>query len=108
MSVFNSEEYCSLNNSGYEGLFEHDRGTEQIIIKDNLINDATVASARAKSEFLKGGYVERWVTITGVHIAGLKQNDIVTFKGLNWIVKEISLGFKSPQLTQTIKGLRYE
>lgn len=108
MSVFTSEEYCSLNNTGYEGLFEHDRGTELIIVNDKLISDATVASARAKAEFLKGGYSEWWVDIRSVHIAGLKQNDIISFKGILWIVKEVSLDFKSPQLIQTIKGLRYE
>ncbi len=108
MSVFTSTEYCNLNNNGYEGLFTHDRGTEQIIIKDNLVNNVTVATARAKAEFLKGGYVERWVNITSVHIPELKQNDIILFKGLYWIIKEISLNFKSPQLNQTIKGLRYE
>ena len=52
MSTFTSEEYCSANNTGYEGLFQHDRGTEQIIIKDNLISDDIVALARAKAEFL--------------------------------------------------------
>lgn len=108
MSTFTSSEYCSLSNTGYEGLFEHDRGTEQIIIKDNLLSDAIVAEARAKAEFLKGGYAERWIDIRSIQILTLKQNDIISFKGLNWIVKEISLDFKPPQLIQTIKGLRYE
>ncbi len=108
MSVFTGVEYCQANNRGYEGLFEHDRGTEQIIINDNLVSDETVATARAKAELLKGGYVERWVNITSTHIANLKQNDIITFKGLNWIVKEISLSFNPPKLVQTIKGVRYE
>ena len=89
-------------------MFDHDRGTEQIIIKDNLINDATVAEARAKAEFLKGGYVERWVSISTVHTLGLKQNDLFSFKGFVWIVKEISLSFQAPKLMQTIKGVRYE
>ena len=108
MSVYTSSEYCTLNNTGYEGLFEHDRGTERVVIKDNLLNDVTVASARARAELLKGGYVERWVDIRSIHILGLKQNDIIIFKGLSWIVKEITLNFQAPQLIQTIKGLRYE
>ena len=108
MSTFVSEEYCNLNNNGYEGLFEHDRGSEQIIINDTLISDSTVAESRARAELIKGGYVERWIVITTVHTSGLKQNDIITVKGLNWIVKEITLNFTSPELKQTIKGVRYE
>ena len=109
MSVFKSNEYCSLSNSGYEGLFTHtSTGTEQIIIKDNLLSDAIVAEARAKAEFLKGGYTERWIDIRSIYISGLKQNDIIKFKGINWIIKEISFDFKAPELIQTIKGVRYE
>ena len=108
MATFKSTEYCSENNNGYEGLFTHDRGSEQIIIKDNLISDDTVGQARARAELLKGGYVERWVSITKIHTPNLKQNDIITYRGLNWIVKEITLSFTAPVLTQLIKGLRYE
>ena len=108
MATFTSENYCTVETATYEGLFEHDRGTEQIVIKDNLIGDATVGEARARAELLKGGYVERWVSITSIQITGLIQNDIISFKGLNWIVKEISLDFTSPKLVQNIKGVRYE
>jgi len=109
MSIFTSSQVCDDSNPlDYEGLFKHDRGTEQIVIKDSLISNATVGEARARAELLKGGYVERWVTIVGIYIPNLKQNDIVTFKGINWIVKEISISFKVPKLSQTIKGLRYE
>ena len=108
MSVFTSEDYCSTTNTGYEGLFTHDRGSEEIVIKDTMITDAIVGEARARAEFLKGGYAERWVSINSIHILNLKQNDIISFKGINWIIKEISLDFTSPRLIQQIKGLRYD
>jgi hypothetical protein len=108
MSVYNGEEYCTVDGLGYEALFSHDRGTETLTVKDNLISDATVAEARARAELLKGGYVERNISITTIQTPNLKQNDIIRFQGVNWIVKEISLQFKVPKLIQTIKGVRYE
>lgn len=108
MTTFTSTEYCSTENNDYEGLFQHDRGTEQLIVKDNLLTSETVAQARARAELLKGGYKERWITIRTIHTPNLKQNDIIEYDGLNWIVKEISLSFNPPRLEQTVKGLRYE
>jgi len=108
MAIYTSKDYCTSNSSGYEGLFEHDRGTEQIVIKDPLISDPTVAEARARAELLNGGYVERVVNVVSIHIPTLKQNDIFTFKGVEWIAKEITLTFKPPKLTQSTKGVRYE
>lgn len=108
MTTFTSTEYCSTDNNGYEGLFSHDKGSETLIVKDNLLSDETVAAARARAELLKGGYKERWITIKTIHTPNLKPNDIISYDGLNWIVREISLSFNPPKLEQTIKGLRYE
>ncbi len=107
MTNFTSEAYCD-KQTAYQGLFQHDRGDSTITINDTLITTEDVAYARARAELLAGGYAEKWVTISCVHIAGLKQNDIISFKGQNWLVKEISLLFSPPKLTMTIKGLRYE
>ena len=109
MAHFKSENYCSLiTDNGYEGLFQHDRGTSQIVIKDQLLTSVAVATERAKAELLKGGYVERWIRITSVYTGDIQQNDIVSFNGVMWLVKEISFSFKAPKLKQTIKGVRYE
>ena len=109
MAQYVSENSCSaVIDNGYEGLFQHDRGTSQIVVKDPLLTSEAVATERAKAELLKGGYVERWIRITSVHTAGLKQNDIISFNGVYWLVKEITLSFQAPKLVQTIKGLRYE
>jgi hypothetical protein len=108
MSIYKSENVCTIDDLGYEGLFSHDRGTETLIIKDEFINDATIAQERATSELIKNGFKTRVVNITSVHINNLKQNDIITFQGLNWIVKEIGLTFTPPKLIQKIKGVRYE
>ena len=109
MAEYTSENVCSLEvENGYEGLFEHDRGTSQIVVKDPLLTSEAVATERAKYELLTGGYVERWIRITSVYTGALKQNDIVEFDGVLWLVKEISLSFKAPKLVQTIKGVRYE
>jgi len=107
MTTFNSVNYCS-SSSVYQGLFAHERGTETITVKDNLITNQEVATARARSELLHGGYVERWITLKCIHIKGLKQNDIIFARGFNWIVKEISLSYSVPKLNITIKGVRYE
>ncbi len=107
MQVFKSKEYCSSVTTHQE-LFQHDRGIGGVVIKDDLITNSTIAEARAKAELLKGGYAERRVDITTHHVANLKQNDIISFKGANWIIKEISFSFKSPTLLMKIKGLRYE
>jgi len=108
MTIFKSINVCINNAIGYEALYRHDRGSEQVIIKDTMISSSDVAVARAKAEFIKGGYVEKRVTINSIHISSVKQNDIISFKGNNWIVKEISFDFKTPKLIQTIKGVRYE
>jgi len=108
MSIYKGTDFCTIDSIGYEGRFEHDRGSETLIIKDNLISTVAVGQERARVELLKGGYSERWVTIKTVHTPNLKQNDIITFKSLNWIVKEITLDFSAPTLIQTLKGLRYE
>ena len=108
MITFKSEQYCSLNLSPYQGLFEHDRGTATVVIKDSLVTEGVVGEARARAELLKGGYAEQWVSINCIHIPTLTQNQIITFKGFNWIVKEISLSFSAPKVSMTIKGLRYE
>ena len=108
MSVYNSENVCDNLSVGYEALFRHDRGTEVVVVNDSLINDEAVATARATAEFIKGGYVEKVVNITSIFIPTLKQNDIFTFKGVNWIAKEIALSFQAPKLIQVTKGVRYE
>ncbi len=108
MLKFEGKQTCITNLTRYEGLFTHDRGTETLVIKDPLITDPAIAADRAKSEFLKGGYSERWISITTLAVVGLKQNDIVSFAGEQWIVKEIALSFSPPVLLQTIKGVRYE
>jgi len=107
MTTFKSTNYCS-SSSVYQSLIAHDRGTETITIKNNLITSQEVATARARSELLHGGYTERWITLKCIHIKGLKQNDIIFARGFNWIVKEISLSYIAPKLEITIKGLRYE
>ena len=111
MTIFNSEESClasATNSVGYTGLIEHDRGTETLIIKDALISDVVVATARAKAEFIKGGYSKRVINILSTHIPTLKQNSVFTYKGVNWFVKYISVSFKAPKLLQTTIGVRYE
>lgn len=109
MTKFTSITYCTTQaKSAYQGLFKHERGVAKSVIKDSLITSQEVGYARARAELLKGGYAERWVSIQSVFIPGLKQNDIIEFKGLNWIVKEISLNYTPPELVMTIKGLRYE
>jgi hypothetical protein len=108
MSVYKSSEFCTVDTLGYEGLFQHDRGTETLVVKDNLINEATIAEERARVELLLGGYSERWVTIKSTHTLNLTQNKIITLNATNWIVKEITLDFNPPRLIQTIKAVRYE
>jgi hypothetical protein len=108
MTTFTSEQYCTISKTAYQGLFEHDSGIGSITVKDDLITTLEVGTARARAELLKGGYAERWVSFQAIHINGIKQNDIINFKGINWIVKEIGLSFKPPTLVMSIKGVRYE
>lgn len=107
MAVFTSEDYCT-NSNGYEGLYNHDKGTGQLIINNQLLNSDLVARSRARSELLKGGYVKRLITITTIFIPNLKQNDIISHNGVLWIIKEIGLSFTAPKLLMTLKGQRYE
>ena len=107
ITLFESEPYCT-RKTNYQGLFQHNRGTGSTIIKEDLITSHTVGLARARAELLRYGYAERWVTIKMVHIPSLRQNHIIEFKGLNWIVKEIEINFTAPKLTMTVKGVRYE
>ena len=103
-------EYCSnsLNSSQYEAIYTHDRGTIEVIINDNFITSEEVARLRAKAELVKGAYSIRTVSITTIYNPNLKQNDIISFKGVLWIVREIILSYDTPTLTMQIKGLRYD
>lgn len=110
MPNFKATSICSegLQNSGYTGIISHNRGDKELIVNDTLISDQVVANARAKAELIKGAYMEKWVAIQTTFIPNLRQNDIFSFKGVNYIVKELSLDYQPPKLIQNIKGLRYE
>jgi len=103
-------EYCSssINSSQYEAVYTHDRGVSEVIINDNFVTSEEVARLRAKAELVKGAYSTRSVSITTIYNPNLKQNDIISFKGVLWIVREILLSYNTPTLTMQIKGLRYE
>ena len=108
--TFRGEQFCDIDsvNNEYSGLFEHDMGTSLIVVNDSLITDENVGLLRATAELIKGSYAEKWITLETLHTPHLKQNDVFIFKGAKWIVKEISLSFRIPELSQTIKGVRYE
>ncbi len=110
MSSFKAESYCDVSNpnTNFEGLYSHDRGSKLVVIRDNLITDEIVAEERAKAELITGGYAERWLYLKTEYTPKLKQNDIIMFNGKKWIVKEITISYTPPKLTQSIKGLRYE
>ena len=109
MAEFKSVNVCdTVTNNAYEALYKHDRGTIEVVIKEPLVTSEPVAEARAISELLKGGYAERWIRITSAPTGNIIQNDIISFKGVLWLVKEISFSFQAPKLLQTIKGVRYE
>jgi len=101
-------DYCTNSSSKYTGAFTHAVRGEDLYINDDLITDETVARERAKAELITGGYVTREISITTDFIPNLKQNDIISFKGVKWIVKEIMINYKSPELTQNIRGVRYD
>lgn len=109
MPSFSASPSCSdtIDNPTYSGIFEHDRGTKELVINDNLISSVDVAVARAKSELVKGAYVSKWASLTTTLTPNLKQNDIISFKGFNWIVKEITITFNNPKLLQKLKVVRY-
>ena len=100
--------YCTDGLFKYTGSFTHDRVGEDLYISDNLITDENVAKKRAVAELIKGSYVTREVSITTDYLPTLKQNDIIMFKGEKWIVREITISYKSPEITQVIKGIRYD
>jgi len=107
--TFRSSLYCSNNKDKiYSARFYHDKGSKRISISDNLITTQEVAQERARAELLKHGYEEKNITIKSIYIKGLKLNDIISFRGKNYIVKEILLDYNPPILLQTIKGVRYE
>lgn len=108
MATYNSSEFCTQANLGYEGRYTHDRGSEVVVVKEPLLNTAELAEERATVELLEGAYSERIVNFSTVHTPTVKINDIVEFKGKLWVVKEISLTFTPPELIQNIKGVRYE
>ena len=99
--------YCTDSNV-YVGSYSHDIGTENLKIDDSLITTAEVAELRAKSELLNGAYSKKWINLTTTYIPDLKQNDIISFDNIKWIVREISINYNPPELGMTIKGLRYD
>jgi len=103
-------EYCSssLNSSQYEGVYTHDRGVAEVIINDNFITSENIARLRATAELVKGAYSQRTVSFTTIYNKDLKQNDIIRFKGILWIVREIVLKYDTPKLTMQVKGVRYD
>ena len=101
-------DYCIDGKKIYSAIYSHNRGTEDLIINDTLLTDNVVGEQRAIAELIEGAYTKRWVNLTTTFIEELKQNDIISFNGILWIVKEISLSYKPPELIQSIKGVRYD
>jgi len=107
--TFRSSLYCNDSNDKiYSARFYQDKGSKRISVSDNLITTQEVAQERARVELLKSGYEKKVITIKSIYIKGLKLNDIISFRGQNYIVKEILLDYNPPILLQTIKGVRYE
>jgi len=101
-------DFCKEGLYKYTGAFTHDKNGDDLYITDTLITDETVASFRAKAELVNGGYTNREINLTTDYIPSLKQNDLIEFKGVKWLVKEISITYNPPELLQTIKGVRYD
>jgi len=101
-------DFCTEGLFKYTGAFTHDRDGEDLYITDNLITDEVVAEKRAIAELIEGSYTTREVYLTTDYMPNLKQNDIIMFKNKKWIVKEIVINYKPPELTQSIKGVRYD
>jgi len=101
-------DYCSDGLFKYTGVFTHNKIGNDLYINDSLITDELVGRQRATSELIKGGYITREISLTTDYMPTLKQNDIISFKGVKWIVKEITISYKPPELLQTIKGVRYD
>jgi len=109
MSIYKSITDVNFSNvAEYEGMFSHDIGSGVKIINESLISSYEVAVERAKVELIKEAYDERVINITTIYVENLKINDVIEFKGVLWIVKDITITFKNPVLNYLIKGVRYE
>ncbi|MFA6691657.1 MAG: hypothetical protein WCR98_06740 [Saccharofermentanales bacterium] len=76
-------------------------------ITDRLINTAAAAEARAKSEFLKNGYRNKWVTFK-TYRTDLSINQIINVRGLPYLVKDIQIMIDPVKIVSQIKAVRYE
>jgi hypothetical protein len=102
----------------YQDSFEIERQGTAKEIKDEYITDETIATERAKAEFLENGYTKQEVEFT-TYFTDISINDIIRIyapsyripSALNkdrFIVKSIKHYFDNGTLKTKIKAVRYD
>jgi len=76
-------------------------------VSDQLLDNATAAEERAKSEFLKNGYKMQEVQFS-THRTDLRKNDSIKVRGVNYLIKGKSTQINSVSMITTIRAVRYD
>lgn len=76
-------------------------------ISDPLLESETLASERAKSEFLKNGHKLSEISFN-TYRTDLTKNMIIMVRGLKYLIKGISTSQTDRSILTTIRGVRYE
>ena len=80
--------------------------TGEVIISDPLLDSLTVATERAKSEFLKSSYEIKEVKFT-TYRTDLTKNMVINIHGLPYLVKSKTTTLDKVSIKTQIRGVRY-
>ena len=88
-------------------VFNGDETGETSFIKEDLLDNDLAAEERAKSEFLKNAYGNRYVNFSTFR-NDFDINDVINIAGLPYLVKHIQTKIDMTSIINIVKGVRYE
>jgi len=81
--------------------------TGSMTVSDVLLDTEEAALERAKSELLKNGHRLKELEFA-TYRTDFKKNDILSIRGLNYLVKSTSVTVSSVSIVTKVKVVRYE
>ena len=109
MSKIYSTTVVDINgNKQLECSFTISRGSETIVILDEMLTNLTVAQARAESIFLDQSYVSKKISLSTYHIDAVYIGDIISVNSVLYKIIDIVDVIVGAKATINIVGERWQ